>query len=204
MSDRSIEFTLGGLLSLTWATVRQPRVIARQLILLDLPVRTLWLILLTVAAISAVIGETATLLLIGQSAADADPVAVGPLAKAGIRLGGLVATVLAVHHIGRMMGGKGRFEDSLALIAWLEVVMIAVQVIQILLLVAMPGLGLVVTLAGLALTLWIFTAFVTEIHGFRNMAMVFVTIVASVLAFSFALSLVLSLFGVTFVGAPGV
>ncbi len=205
MTPRLSDFTLGGILALVLATLRDPRGTARHLLAMQLPLNVLWLVLFTVAVVSALIGQAAGMLLTAGSGA---VVLLGPLTMAGLHLGGLLLTVFAVHHIGRMMGGQGTMERSLILMSWLEIVMIAVQLAQLVLLFLLSftgsGLpGLLVVGASFALIAWVFTAFVAEIHGFRNLWLVFLMTIASVLAISFALSLILSFMGLTFSGGAG-
>ncbi|WP_138464883.1 Yip1 family protein [Poseidonocella sp. HB161398] len=204
MTPRLSDFTLGGIFALVIATLRNPRGTARHILALELPQSTLWLVLVTVAAISALAGQAAALIFL-PSGGEAELVGLGPLAMAGLHLCGLVLTVFAVHHIGRVMGGTGTLDRSLLLLSWLEIVMIFVQLAQVGLLfvlsfIAPGGAGLFVTAAGFALVTWLFTAFVAEIHGFKNLWLVFLMIVCSVLAISFALSLVLSFMGLPLTG----
>ncbi|WP_108260243.1 Yip1 family protein [Mangrovicoccus ximenensis] len=208
MTPRLDDFTPGGILALVLATLRDPRGTARQILAMQLPQNVLWLILFTVAIVSALIGQVAALLFLPGPVPGGDPVILGPLLMAGLQLGGLVLTVFAVHHIGRIMGGQGTLERSLLLMSWLEVVMVVVQLAQLVLLflLSFTGAGfpgLLVMVASFALVTWVFTAFVAEIHGFRSLWLVFLMTIASVLAFSFALSLILSFMGLTFTGGAG-
>ncbi|WP_172331258.1 Yip1 family protein [Mangrovicoccus sp. HB161399] len=209
MTPRLDDFTPGGIIALVLATLRDPRGTARQILAMQLPQNVLWLILFTVAIVSALIGQAAGLLFLPSPGAGGDAVVLGPLFMAGLQLGGLVLTVFAVHHIGRIMGGQGTLERSLLLLSWLEIVMVAVQLAQLVLLFLLSFTGsslpgLLVMAASFALVAWVFTAFVAEIHGFSNLWLVFLMIIASVLAISFALSLILSFMGLTFSGGAGV
>ncbi|MBE3637730.1 YIP1 family protein [Mangrovicoccus algicola] len=204
MTPRLTEFTLGGILTLVLATLRDPRGTGRQILSMQLPVPVLWLLLVTIAVWTALLGQTAAVLLLPGDAAEGG-FTIGPLGVAAMQVGGLLATVLAVHHLGRLMGGQGTLERSLLLMSWLEVVMLCVQIVQLAVLLVFSVLGaatpgLFVVVASFALMMWVFTAFVAEIHGFHNLWLVFLMIIVSVLAISFVLSLVLSMLGLTFTG----
>lgn len=52
----------------------------------------------------------------------------------------LLGMVVAVQGVGRVLGGKGSFPDTLLLIAWLQFVMLVFQVAQTLSIVVAPAL----------------------------------------------------------------
>lgn len=203
MNDRAFDFSLSSLLPLAWKSVPQPRVVVRQMIGLGLPAPTLWLMLMTIATVSVLLGQGASLLLVSD-AAPVDSFFLGaPLVMAAIQWGIIAITAQAMHHIGALMGGQGRFEDSLAALTWLQFIMFGVQILQTVALFLLPPLVELVTLGALILLLWLFTNFVAEVHGFRNLGLVFVMIIVSTFAISFALTLVLSILGVSLGGLSG-
>lgn len=204
MADQSFDPTPAALFGLVLATLRTPRPTLRRLLALELPTDVLWTALFAIATAAVLLGQVTALVLVpGEETIDSVFLA-APLLMAGIQAVVLVITVFAMHHIGRLMGGAGRLQHSLAALVWLQFVMLAVQIVQTAALLLSPFLAEVITLAGLGILLWLFTAFVAEVHGFRNLALVFVSILVSAFAISIALTLVLSILGVTITGGPDV
>jgi hypothetical protein len=100
------------------------------------------------------------------------------------------------------MGGQGGFDGSLALVAWLQFVMVCIQVLQTVALLIAPVIGNLIGLFGLILFLWMLTSFVAVLHGFRSLAQVFVMIIVSTFGLIFLLSILLMIFGVRIEGVP--
>lgn len=189
-------------------TFSDPQGAARRLVALDLPAPVLWQALVLVVALSAMAAQVSSLLLSGGPAAEGEallPFAESPLLVGLIQGAILVIMVFAVHWIGRSFGGVGRIEDSIAAVTWLQFLLVCLQVVQLGVGVVSPALSGLVGLAGIVFFFWLLTQFVMAVHEFESAAMVFVMIVVSLLAIVFALSLVLTLLGLTVPGeAPNV
>ncbi len=189
-------------------TFSDPQGAARRLVALDLPAPVLWQALVVVVALSAIAAQVSSLLLSGGPAAEGEallPFAESPLLVGLIQGAILVIMVFAVHWIGRSFGGVGRIEDSIAAVTWLQFLLVCLQVVQLGVGVVSPALSGLVGLAGIVFFFWLLTQFVMAVHEFESAAMVFVMIVVSLLAIVFALSLVLTLLGLTVPGeAPNV
>jgi hypothetical protein len=110
--------------------------------------------------------------------------------------------VFAIHWIGSSFGGIGRLEDSVAAVAWLQFLLVCLQVVQLVVGFVSPALSGLVGLAGIVFFFWLLTQFVMAVHAFESAAMVFVMIVVSLLGITFGLSLVLTLLGVATPGGP--
>ena len=80
----------------------------------------------------------------------------------------LLGLVVAVQTIGRRAGGSGTFPDALLLLAWLQFVMIAVQIAQLVVLLVVPPLFGLVTMASLAIFMWLLVNFTMALHGFTS------------------------------------
>ncbi|MCR9088687.1 MAG: YIP1 family protein [Rhodobacteraceae bacterium] len=199
MAVEQMHFTLRDLVTHAWETVRNPRAGAERVMGQNVPSQLLWQMLAVVVALSVVLGQGALLLVAGPEDL-AGPLVLNPAIMAGLQLAVLVITVYAVHWIGRSMGGTGSFEDTLALMIWLQFIMICLQVVQIAAMMLAQPLADIIGLAGLVLFLWLLTNFVAVLHGFQSLGLVFVMIVASGLGMVFLISLALSLLGIT---APG-
>lgn len=74
--------------------------------------------------------------------------------------------------------------------------MTVVQTAELLVMLIVPPLGAVLVLAVLAWFVWIVVNAVAELHGFRNLILVFLGLVGGFVAVVFALALLLSLLGI--------
>lgn len=199
MTSDPIDYSPRGLVTAAVQTARDPRTAAARVMQERLPAPVLWMMLVAVVAASVVIGQGSMIFATSGAMLD-NPYLANPLAMCVIQLGLLVVTVFAIHHIGRAMGGQGVFEDTLALIVWLQFVMACLQLVQTALMFLSPPLSDVVGIFGLVLFLWLLTHFVAAAHGFRSLGGVFMMIMASTFAITFLLSLVLAMLGIA---APG-
>ena len=199
MAVEQMQFTLRDLVAHAIETVRNPQGGARLIMAQNVPTQYLWQMLAVVVALSVVLGQGAMLLLADPGDL-AGPLMIMPGVMAALQLAVLIVTVHAISFVGRSMGGTGSFEDALALMVWLQFIMICLQVIQVgAMLIAQPVADMI-GLAGLVLFLWLLTNFIAVLHGFKSLGLVFVMILASALGMIFLLSLALSLLGIA---APG-
>lgn len=197
MTRPLFDLSLSALLTLVRETLRRPRATAEMLIAINLPNSILWLMLMTIATLSVLLGQVASLVLMpGAQAIDAVFLS-NPLMMALVQWGVLVLTVFAVLWIGGVMGGTASLPSVLTLMCWLQFIMICVQVIQTVALFVLPGLAEIVTLCGFFLFLWLFTVFVATAHGFENMFTVFGMIVASTFVLIVVLTFVLAVLGIS-------
>lgn len=193
-------------------TFSDPRGAATTIIRMDLPAAVLWEALALVVALSVIAAHLTTMLLLepglatGEQGEELIPAFLtNPLMMSFIQGTILVIMVYAVHWIGRSFGGEGRLPDAIALVVWLQFLLLCLQVVQALLGVLSPALSSLVGLAGVVLFFWLLTQFIQAIHGFRSAGMVFVMIVVSMLAITFAVTMLLAILGIGIVGeAPNV
>lgn len=93
-------------------------------------------------------------------------VVLSPFAHAAVLLASLGLSAGALQVGGRMLGGKGRFEEALLLVVWLEVVSIAVQVVTLVATLILPPLAGFIALLGVGVLLWCLVHFTRALHGF--------------------------------------
>ena len=136
-------------------------------------------------------GLTVALALVPEAVAFAFVAGVHPLV--GLYAAFMVGLITAVFggRPGMISGATG----ALAVVTWLQVVLVCVQLVQTVALLLMPPLGLLIGWAALLLFLWMLTNFVAELHGFKSLGLVFVMILASSLGIVFVFSLVLTILG---------
>ncbi|QHQ34810.1 Yip1 family protein [Algicella marina] len=118
-----------------------------------------------------------------------------PLLLALLQFGGAVLLAVLMTAGGRMFGGRGDFRGAIALVAWFNIVSIAIQLFFSVTSILLPPLAMLV---GIFLIIWFFwalTAFTAELHGFVNGWRVFGGIFAGLFALSFLLNLVFVMAG---------
>jgi hypothetical protein len=186
--------TLNSLLGMAWRTVKNPREGATEVLALGIPREALWSALALVVVLSILFAHVTALLVTGDTGTG---MPVGPAATGFIQLALLVIMVFAVFWIGRAMGGRGSFEESILLVAWLQFIMVCLQVLQAAVLILVAPLAGLIGLLGIALFLWLLTNFVAVLHGFPSLIKVFLMILVSAFGIAFGLSLILTLIGVT-------
>ena len=115
-----------------------------------------------------------------------------PMAGAVFQFAALLVIVAVTVSAGRMFGGVGDFRGALALVVWLNAAMLALQALQIGLMVVLPPLAPLVALAALLWAIWAFAGFVAELHGFRNQAVVLGGVLVGMVGLFVALSILMA------------
>jgi hypothetical protein len=181
------------LVALARQTLDDPRAGTRALLAfgVPLPARTAGLVLVSV--LSALLLHLGFLILPATDDPVARFVSQSPFRSAVIQWVILAATVLAIYRVGRIFGGRGTLSDSLLVVVWLQVIMLAVQVVQLLALILFAPLAGLVNLAGLVLFFWLFTSFIAEIHGFASRWAVLAGVIGAGFVIAFVLVVVLSM-----------
>lgn len=192
--------SLQTLLPMVWRTITNPREGAEEVLALGVPRQALWTILLLVLVLSIILGQITTLLVATAAGVTVQGPLANPMITGVLQFALLVVTIYAIHFIGRSMGGKGSIDEAILLVAWLQFVMVCIQVVQTALMLILPPLASIVGIVGLVLFMWLLTNFIAVIHGFRSLGQVFVMILLSMFVLAFILSILLTLFGVTVPG----
>lgn len=181
-------------------TLVQPRGAARAILALRLPPRVLVELLLLVAILTDLLlyaelafGGGAGLLL-GLAAPN-------PILMAGMQLASLLLMMVALQGIGRIFGGTGHWAGALALVIWLQMIMLGLGIAQLVLYFVLPPLADALGVVSLGLLLWLLTNFTAVLHGFRNLWLVGFGIIASSVVLIFGLSFLLVFFGILQPGA---
>lgn len=178
-------------------TLRDPRQGARVVMGWPLSLGELWLVLALMAVLSALLAE----LLVGLTQGEVEPamaaLMASPLSFAALQFAGLGLLTLMLFALGLPFGGTGRFREALAVVGWLQTLLLALQVAQIVAVMVLPVLTLFIAVGGLVLTLWLMTSFTAELHGFPSLLWTFVRIVSAFVVVVIALTIGLILvFGV--------
>jgi len=198
---------------MTWAylierllkTFRDPRGGARWVLSHDLPIRTCWEILLLVTVVSTAIAVGA------EAIGAAEPVLVFGVAGESftlflglINLVALFLAALLIYSIGAAAGGKGDLKGAVLLVAWLQSVLIFLQLVQFLAVLVLPPLAGLIGIFALVMLFWLPTNFIAELHGFQSLPAVFASIFFASFVLLLIVSVILTVLGMELVVGPGV
>lgn len=180
-------------------TVRDPASAARLVMATNLPREALWTALALAVVLNTLIYSLSDMISPTQS--PFPPLFQVPAFYLAVIGFGLVASIYAMHWIGRMMGGQGTLDDIMSLIVWLQFMRIAVQTVALFLTLSLPLLavllGLVASLMGLFITLH----FVDQAHRFQSLGRAAFVLIGSAIAVVVFVSIVMTLVGATFLGS---
>ena len=171
-------------------SLRDPRGVARTLMLLNLPLNAVWTAAALMAVGSALLTHLGMGLMMPMDMGGA-MVMPSPVFTALSQFIVLLLTAQLAAWLGRMAGGTGRFGAALLLVTWLQFVLLALQLLQLVLMAAIPPLGMLLGYASVVVFFWLLSAFVAELHGFRSTGLTFVGVLLATIAAAFLLALLL-------------
>ncbi len=177
------------IITLARATVNDPRGAARSIVALNLPQNTALLAVATVGVLTAILSS----LIMPPEGASHLIFALSPIQLALVQVGGLIISAGLIRTVGSWFGGKGQLNHALAMVAWIETLMLILQIMQLFALIIFPPFAVILALAGLFLMFWLATHFIAELHGFTSLPKVFFGIIGTGLGASVVLAIVLSL-----------
>ncbi len=121
-----------------------------------------------VAVLSAIISAVLSHISAPLGNAEMDAILAQPVRLALMQMGGMALVAGAITGVGRLFGGKGRLDQAILVVAWVEFVLIVLQLVLILVMLALPALGAVLLVVVLFGVLWLFANAIAELHGFRS------------------------------------
>ena len=192
-----MDWNLPNLLSALRYSLQSPRDAIRQVIDSEPPMTARWIALLLVAIASTFLTLLSFSLVPSDELLPALVRSMGsPLSLAAIHLVVLFVSVHLLFRIGRFRNGRGSFADCLTVLIWFQIIMLAVQAVQLALQVLLPPFAPAAYFAGLALFFWLLTNFVAELHGFASLSKTFfgilVALAVLILLLGFGLALVIA------------
>ena len=195
-----MKFEAGYLFGMALQTIPEPRKVARDVLALNFPRPVLWQAFALFAVLSTLLGVIATILF------PPDPQFAGTLMADPLRLGivetsSLVITVFVIYWMGHAFGGHGTFDQALLTVIWLQYVAFLLQLGVVVLALFAPAMALLLNYAAVAVSFWILSHFIAEMHGFRSTGLVFATIFVTIIGVAVVVGLMLAMIGVT--AAPG-
>ena len=195
-----MDLSMQGLAEAVIRTVRDPREGARAVLSLDLTRRQRWDMLLLTVVFSAILAKF-SVMMSATAEAEVGLFAASPFTLGLVQLVLMLFAVFAVYYFGRQMGGTGDFNGAIMIVAWLQFIMICLQIGQLLLLLVAPVLALLLGLIGLVLFFWMLTQFIMELHGFKSAMAVFLGVFLAMFGLAVLLSIVIGMSGLV---VPGV
>jgi hypothetical protein len=177
-------------------TLVKPREAARSVLRLGLPVEVLLQAAVAVTCLGMILGYVALRFNSARLDAMSAFVLGNPLLGAVIQFAVLLLIVGAIVKVGRTFGGTGDLAGALAVVVWLDTVMLAVQAAQVLALLLLPPLATLLAIAAILWILWAMASFVGELHGFENTMVVLGGVILTMTLMYFAAAFVLAGFGV--------
>jgi hypothetical protein len=175
----------------------RPRRAARRILALGLPEAPLMQAAVIVACAGVVLGYLA--LRLRPDAVDIVSAAIlgNPFAGAAAQLAIMAVIVVLTVQIGRLFGGTGHLTGALALVVWLNAMMVLIQAVQLVALAVVPPVAALLAIVTVFWALWTFANFVAELHGFHNPAIVLGAVVLTAIVLFFATAMLLAILGVT-------
>ena len=181
------------LLTMARGSILAPRAGAAMLLRMRLPPQVAWLALALMAIAAALLNHVSFAAMPADAQAFFGDAMRAPLRTALIQWAAMLVAAQLVTRVGRWRGGSGRLADAALLIAWLQFILLLVQVVQIVVQLALPALGGMLSLLAIALLFWLLTNFVAELHGFGSLPMTFLGILGTMLVTAFVLASVFAL-----------
>lgn len=186
------------LIDLIRLSVFDPRSAARTILKMNYGRDVLWSAVLLVVILSVIL-TYGTMLAAGPSYMMFGMLA-SPFIMTIFMAANMVFLIFALFWTGKALGGEGDLAGFIAIVTWLQTLLLLAQIIQTVLALVAPPLSSLFGIASLLYGLWILTQFITEAHGFKHWGIGFLSLVLAVLGVSAGLSIMLSLIGVSAMG----
>ncbi len=191
-----MNLTIRNLLAMTWRTITNAREGAEEVLSLGIPRQALGLGLATVVVISTAISQAQSVFFQAIGAETPEGLMGNAIAMGAILFVILVVIAYSIWIVGRFFGGRGTLAEALLIVAWLQFVMIVVQLGQLVAMLLLPPLAALILLAGFILFFWLLTNFVAVVHGFQSRILVFLMMLVTAFVLAFLAGIVLSVLGI--------
>lgn len=178
-----------------WGAIIDPATAARQALDWRLGLGNMWMALALVAVLNVL------MLALLQAASPMPVMSQGgmmltPFSYAMIITIFLFLLVYTVYHIGRMMGGQGTVEDSLTVIVLFQSISVALEAVQVLLVVISPQIASIFGLVSLAVLIRCMVNFVNVMHRFDSLGKALATMIFAVIGTALIAGIVLTVLGI--------
>ena len=180
----------------------EPREAASTLLSMGVPREAYWPAFFALVALSVLLTEALNMLSPAPELFDAP----GPLIMAGLTAVISAVSVWAIWKVGRAAGGTGSFDEALLLTVFLQAILFAGQLIELGLLILLPPLAGLFSVALIVVAFWLNINFIATLHGFSSLWRAFGVLLIATVAVALVLVFLMTLTGIgpEMVGPPNV
>ncbi len=115
----------------------------------------------------------------------------GPIVSFMIQAVVTLVIIFLAHGAAKLFGGTGSVKDTIGAVLWLQFILLFVQIAQAVLMLTVPSVGVLVFMLSFGLLFYLLVNFISEIHGFQNTGLVFLTTLGVLFAASMVLATIL-------------
>jgi hypothetical protein len=174
-----------------------PREAARAVLALGLSRDLLIQAAAAITALAVILSYLAVVVRPGDVDQVSAAILANPLLGAAVQFGIILIVAVVTARVGAMFGGRGDLDGALAIIVWLNAMLVLIQSLQLAALIFLPPLAALIALATVIWLLWALANFVTELHGFQNPLFVLGGVILTIIVLFFGLAMILAILGIT-------
>lgn len=163
-----MELDRATLRSLIAESLTAPRSAARRVLAVggDYPLAVL--AVGSVAALAAIVAVLLSMMSPRTGNSEMDYLVTQPLLLAALQAMGMVVFAMIATAVGRLFGGTGRLAQIMLIFAWLNFLLLVLQLGLLIVMLALPSLGPILLMAIMGLVTWLLASFIAEVHGFAS------------------------------------
>lgn len=177
-------------------TLRDPAAALRILRSFELPMSVRWMALVLSVVLSTLLASLSLMLFPVEVQTAVSAVLAQPVTLALVQFAAMVVSALMMAQVGRLFGGQGNFADALLIVAWVELLLVGLQGLQLVLMMLVPATASMLSIIAFGLFLYLAVAMTKALHGFASTGKVVLGLVGSLFVLGFVLSLLAAAFGI--------
>lgn len=177
-------------------TLRDPAAALRILRSFELPMSVRWMALVLSVVLSTLLASLSLVLFPVEVQTAVSAVLAQPVTLALVQFAAMVVSALMMAQVGRLFGGQGNFADALLIVAWVELLLVGLQGLQLVLMMLVPATASMLSIIAFGLFLYLAVAMTKALHGFASTGKVVLGLVGSLFVLGFVLSLLAAAFGI--------
>lgn len=177
-------------------TLRDPAAALRILRSFELPMSVRWMALVLSVVLSTLLASLSLMLFPVEMQTAVSAVLAQPVTLALVQFAAMVVSALMMAQVGRLFGGQGNFADALLIVAWVELLLVGLQGLQLVLMMLVPATASMLSIIAFGLFLYLAVAMTKALHGFASTGKVVLGLVGSLFVLGFVLSLLAAAFGI--------
>lgn len=193
-------FDLQSLLNALGRTLTDPAAVAREIVQMNWDRGVLWTALALVAVLNVILLALMQLLSPVPDVLEQQGIVISPFTYTVMVVAFLVLFVFTIQGFGQMLRGTGSFQATLTLMLWFQVVSLALEAVQVVLVLISPFLSGLFGMVSLGVLLWCIVNFIDVLHGFQNKGKAIATLLLALVGMAMGAGLILAFVGV---GIPG-